>query len=58
MGAEDFRRYKSMKNWHNEVGDILAFISDVLHPHSFEAIVADDYKGLRTMLERRSSGAF
>ena len=54
LGVEDYRLYKSMKNWHNDVGDILAFINDLLHPHGFEAIVADDYKGLRTMLKARA----
>ncbi len=54
LGTEDLRLYKSMKNWHNEVGDILAFISDVLRPHGFEAIVADEYRGLRTMLQKHA----
>ena len=34
---EDLRLY--MKRWHNEVGDVLAYVNDVLHPHGFEDIV-------------------
>jgi hypothetical protein len=28
-------RYKAMKDWHNHVGDMLAYMNDVLHPHGF-----------------------
>ena len=53
IGSRDFQLYKAMMNWHNDVGDILAFINDVLHPDGFEAIVANEYQGLRTMLKAR-----
>jgi internalin A len=56
VGAEDFRLYKSMKSWHNDVSDMLAALSDVLSPQGFEAIVADNYKALRTMLKTKSTG--
>ena len=29
LGEEDFRLYKAMKRWHNEVGDMLAYVNDV-----------------------------
>jgi hypothetical protein len=42
LGEEDLKLYKAMKRWHNEVGDMLAYVNDVLHPHGFEAIVKED----------------
>jgi internalin A len=53
LGVMDFALYKAMQNWHNHVGDILAHVNDVLHPHGFEAIVKDDFAGLHQMLQRR-----
>ena len=38
--------YKAMRRWHNEVGDMLAYINDILHPHGFDDIVKDDFAGL------------
>jgi internalin A len=46
----DFRLYKSMREWHNRIGDILAYINDVLTPHGFDEIVKNDFSGLRLML--------
>ena len=42
-----------MQRWHNEVGDMLTYVNDVLHPHGFEDIVKDDFATLRPMLSRR-----
>jgi internalin A len=53
LGEEDLRLYKAMKRWHNEVGDMLTYVNDVLHPHGFEDIVKDDFAGLHQMLRRR-----
>ena len=53
LGEEDVRQYMAMKRWVNDVSNMLAFVSDVLRPHGFEGIVADDYKGLREMLKRK-----
>jgi internalin A len=53
FGAEDFQQYRAMKRWLNDVGDMLAFVSDVLRPQGFEGIVAEDYKVLREMLGRK-----
>jgi hypothetical protein len=44
-----------MQDWHNRVGDILAYVNDVLHPHGFEAIEKDDFAALRQMLQRARS---
>jgi internalin A len=55
LGWQDYRRYKAMKNWYNDVGDILATLNDVLSPHTFEDIVADNYQALRTMLKRQKA---
>jgi hypothetical protein len=52
LGEQDFKLYKAIKDWHNRVGDILAYANDVLHPHGFEAIVKDDFAALRQMLQR------
>ena len=30
LGKEDLMLYKAMKRWHNEVGDMLAYVNDVL----------------------------
>jgi internalin A len=50
LSEEDFCLYRAMKDWYNHVGDMLVYVSDVLHPHGFEAIVKDDFSALREML--------
>jgi hypothetical protein len=50
LGEMHFRLYKSMKEWHNRIGDILAYINDVLTLHGFDEIVKDDFAGIRQML--------
>jgi hypothetical protein len=52
LGEEDLKLYKAMRRWHNEVGDMLAYVNDVLHPHGFDEIVKDDFAALRQMLSR------
>jgi internalin A len=52
LGASDLALYTAMKDWHNRVGDILAYVSDVLHPRGFEKIAEDDFAALIDMLER------
>ena len=53
--VDDFRRYKykAMQKWYLDIGDMLAFVNDVLTPHGFDEIVKDDFGGLRQMLARR-----
>jgi internalin A len=53
LGQQDFGLYKSMQDWHNRVGDILAYANDVLRPHGFESIIKDDFAALRQMLQAK-----
>jgi internalin A len=53
LGEVDFRLYKAMQDWHNRIGDMLAYVNDVLTPHGFDDIVKGDFAGLRQMLSRR-----
>jgi internalin A len=53
MSVEDFARYKAMKDWHNRIGDMLAYVNDKLVPHGFDEIVKDDFAALRQMLQPR-----
>jgi internalin A len=57
LGEADIRLYKAMKRWHNEVGDMLAYVNDVLVPRGFEDIVKDDFSSLRQMLTVAASEA-
>lgn len=50
LGQPDIERYQLIKQWHGVIGNILGFIADTLHPHGFDAIVKDDYAGVRQML--------
>jgi hypothetical protein len=43
-----------MKRWHNEVGDMLTHVNDVLQPHEFDDVVKDNFAALRHMLEERT----
>ena len=52
LGEADFRLYKAMQEWHNRIGDMLAYVNDKLHPQGFDEIVKDDFASLRHMLER------
>jgi internalin A len=52
IGHADFRLYQETKKWYVDVGDMLAFVNDVLTPHGFDDIVKDDFASLRQMLER------
>jgi hypothetical protein len=53
LGEVDFRLYKAMQEWHNRIGDMLAYVNDVLTSHGFDDIVKDDFASLRQMLSRR-----
>jgi len=55
LGQQDFGLYKSMQDWHNRVGDMLAYANDVLKPRGFEEIVRDDFAALRQMLQSKRS---
>jgi internalin A len=53
LAEADFALYKAMQEWHNRIGDMLAYVNDKLVPHGFDEIVKDDFAALRQMLERR-----
>ena len=53
LGESDFRLYKAMQEWHNRIGDMLAYVNDVLVPHGFDEVVKDDFAALRQMLQGR-----
>jgi internalin A len=53
LAEADFRLYKAMQEWHHWIGDMLAYVNDVLTPHGFNEIVKDDFAALRQMLQRR-----
>jgi internalin A len=53
LGQQDFGLYKSMQDWHNRVGDILAYANDVLRPHGLESIVKDGFATLCQMLQAK-----
>ena len=53
LAEADFALYKSMQDWHNRIGDMLAYVNDKLVPHGFDEIVKDDFAALRQMLQRR-----
>jgi internalin A len=57
LGASDLCLYKAMQDWHNRVGDMLAYLNDVLHPHGYEAIEENGFAGLTEMLGGRGAHA-
>jgi internalin A len=60
LGEQDFKLYRSMKKWSYDVGDMLAYLCDVLQPPGFEQLAENDVAGVIEMLHRkrsRSAGA-
>jgi internalin A len=55
LGERDFKLYRSMKRWSHEVGDMLAYVSDVLQPRGLEQIVENDFAGVMKMLQSSRS---
>jgi internalin A len=53
LGLDDFRLYQNIKKWHSDVGNMLTYVNDVLHPRGFDDIVKADFAALRQMLKRR-----
>jgi hypothetical protein len=53
LGLEDLRLYCSMRDWHNCVGDLLAYIANVLAPRGCDEIARNNYAILRKMLSRK-----
>jgi hypothetical protein len=48
-------RPETMQEWHNRIGDMLAYVNDKLHPHGSDEIVKDDFGELRQMLVRAAA---
>ncbi len=42
-----------MQEWHARIGEMLAYVTDVLTPHGFDEFVKDDFAALRQMVLRR-----
>jgi hypothetical protein len=38
--------------WSSDIGEILAHISDQLHPHGFDSIVANNFAAVKELLDR------
>jgi internalin A len=55
LGTADLCLYKAMRDWHNNVGDILAHVSDVLRPIGFDTITKDEYAGLKMLWDARQN---
>jgi hypothetical protein len=53
LGPADFQLYRNMLKWYHDVGEILAYITDVLTPRGFDEIVKDNFAQLRQILSRR-----
>jgi internalin A len=53
LAVDDFRLYQNMKRWYVDVGNMLAYVNDVLTPHGFDNIVKEDFADVRQMLQRR-----
>ena len=52
MNVDDFRDWKRMTLWAEEVSEMLKHLADVLHPVGFEQIVQDDFAALKALLEK------
>jgi hypothetical protein len=56
LGEVDFRLYKAMQEWHNRIGDMLAYVNDVLTAHGFDGSTISlrtNFASPRQMLSRR-----
>ncbi len=52
LGESDYRDWKRMTRWVNEVSEMLKHLADVLHPVGFEQIVQDNFAALKALLEK------
>ncbi len=48
----DYSAWVRINRWVADVSEMLAHIIDKLHPHGFDAIVADDFIRVRELLEQ------
>jgi len=56
LGDADRNRMLMQARWCQQIGDILAYVHDELHPHGFKQITANDYEAVRELLERKVKG--
>jgi len=50
LAEDDFRLYQNIKKWYVDVGNMLAYVNDVMVPHGFDDIVKEDFATLRQRL--------
>jgi hypothetical protein len=53
LSQPDLCAYKTIRDWHNRVPDLLAYIADELHPQGLEAIEKDNFHALKQMLRNQ-----
>jgi len=53
VAPSDYGLWWRIGLWASDIGEILAHISDQLHPHGFDSIVANDFVAVKELLERR-----
>lgn len=56
LGSADKQRLCMISDWAHQIGDILAFISDELHPHGYEQIITNDFAGVQQLIARKVAG--
>jgi hypothetical protein len=52
LGRADDERRRLIRHWHQEVGDMLAYVADALAPRGYDAVVKDDFAAVREAIER------
>jgi internalin A len=54
LAPSDYEQWARICRWVMDVPEMLAHINDMLHPVGFDAIVADDFAGVKALLERNA----
>lgn len=54
IGTSDYASFLRISRWVGDVSEMLAQISDKLHPHGFDEICANDFATVRELLEQGS----
>ena len=57
LGGDSFRKYKQMNVWSYQVGDLLDWIGDTLHPQGIAAIQRNHFAALKSMLRTAAGGS-
>ena len=53
LGRDDLQAWSLIRLWAAHVGDVHKHINDMVHDVGFDAIVADDFAGVRELLAQR-----